>query len=514
MAGRKDREPHRDPAGVVPGPPFADASHLGPRRAWAVWVAITLAASAAAYVGYSQTRRVGDVASLPPLPDLSQQSPALRAHLSEADRAARAQPTSADAVAALCLAYHADMFYDQAQRCYLVAEAVGGASWRWTYYRALAQGEGGDAEGMVAGLRRVTTAAPDFGPAWWRLGDAEFKAGRYDRAAEAWRRVVPLTDTAPRATAGVGSPARVPVAPMSAYATLGLARLALVRGDADRARELLEGLTTSAPRFGPAFRLLGDAYAALKRPDDAARVTRIADRSAAFDPYVDPTMDALVRESRSATFLLQQAASTDVSSNAAWREHLIRRALEFDPGNTDALYELATLLRVVQRYDEALEQLGRYRSLVPDDLQVLADIGRCLSGLGRFQEAEGVLRRALEDLDDANTRYDLALVLDRSGRLREAVDEYRRALDRNPNHGNALNNLGVALVRQGRLDEAALQFERLVAADPDNADAHTNLGVVALTQGARERAAREFRTALSLRPDHALALEGLRKLDP
>ena len=222
-------------------------------------------------------------------------------------------------------------------------------------------------------------------------------------------------------------------------------------------------------------------------------------------------IDALARESRSSTFLLQQASTADLDTNAAWREYLVRRAVELDPANTDALNDLASMLRVLRRYDEALDLLERYRHLVPGDFQALADIGKCLSGLQRFAEAESVLRRALEGLDDANMHFDLGVALDRQGRLPEAIAEYQRALERNPNHKDALNYLGVSFVRQGRLAEAAGHFERLIATDPDNADAHTNLGVVFLTQGAHDLADREFRAALQLHPDHALAREGLRK---
>ena len=414
-------------------------------------------------------------------------------------------------VGSLGLAYHADMFYDQAQRGYAIAEELRGASWRWTYYRALAQGARGDADGLAAGLRQVVAAAPGFSPAWWQLGEADFKAGHYDRAGEAWRRVLLLPEPA-RPTATAGSPTRIASAPIAAYASLGLARLAILQGDADGARKVLESVTARAPGFGPAFRLLGSAYAALNRPTEAARAIRIADRSSGYDPYVDPMIDALARESRSSTFLLQQAASADLSTNAAWREHLIRRALEFDPDNADALYELAAMLRVLRRYDEALALLERHRRLEPGDFQVLADIGRCLSGLHRFAEAESVLRRALERFDDANTHYELGFVLDRVGRVAEAVAEYQRALGRNPTHKDAINNLGVDFAREGRLDQAIRQFERLVVIDPDNADAHTNLGAILLTQGADARAEREFAAALDISPDHALAREGMRKL--
>ena len=473
---------------------------------------VTVLAGILLYVGYSQAISLKYRNRLPALPDLSNQPQAIRTHLTEADRTARAQATSAEAVGALALAYHADMFYNEAERSYAVAEELSGGAWRWTYYRAMVHDARGDAAALAAGLQRVVQRAPEFSQAWWRLGEVEFKAGHYDAAERAWRRVLSLPEPA-RTTPAAGSPLRAAAAPISAYAAVDLARLAILQGNPNSARELLEGVTERAQAFGPAYRVLGTAYEALGRSEDAKRSIRVADRSAVYDPYFDPMIDALVRESRSSTFLLQQAASADITTNGAWREYLIRRALEFDPANSDALYELASMLRVLRRYGEALALLERHERTAPGDFQVLADIGRCLSGLQRFAEAEAVLRRALAAQDDANTRYDLGFVLDRTGRLKDAVAEYQRALDHNPNHRDALNNLGVALARQNRFGPAALQFERLVAVDPDNADAHTNLGAILLTEGSRDRAAREFRTALQLNPDHALAREALRKLE-
>ena len=458
-------------------------------------------------------------ARLPALPELSGEPTALRAHLEAADRAARDRPTSAEAVGALGLAYHADLFLDHADRAYSAAEALGGGGWRWTYYRALAAGTRGDTGALTDGLRRVVDAAPDFGPAWWRLGEAEFKAGRYDGATEAWRRALSPEEPAPAAdpaltaeptATGVAEPApRAPGAPLSAYAALGLARIALVQGEANGAVRVLEDATAAAPGFGPAFRLLGDAYATVGRTADAARALRTADRLPQYEAYLDPLAEALVRESRSTTFLLQQAATADLTTNAPWREYLIRRALEFDPDHPVALAELATTFRLLRRYEEALALLERRRRERPDDFGVLADIGRCLSALGRYGEAEEMLRRALEGLDNAPTRYELGLALDGAGRSTEAIAEYRRALDRNPNHPGALNNLGVALASLGRMDEAARHFERLLAIDPENAGAHANLGLALAGTGARAEAARSLREALRLDPDHAGALGGL-----
>ena len=449
--------------------------------------------------------------SLPPLPDLSGQSEAVRQHLAEADRAARTEALSPDAVGALGLAYHADLYYGQAVRSYARAEALDPEAWSWTYYRALAHASRGEAERARLALRAVVEAAADSGPAWWRLGDAEFKAGRRDDAARAWRRAMqlPEPDTPPAAAAA----GHAPIAPLSAYAAFGLARLALRDDDPAWAMELLEDATAAAPRFGPAFRLLGDAYAALGRDEDAVRARRRAARSPRHAPYLDPLFHALIDESRSAAFLLQQASTADLTTNAAWREHLVRRALALEPDNADALFDLATMLRVLRRYDEALELLERHRRLFPGDPRVVADIGRCLSGLRRYAAAEPVLRQALEGLDTAETRYDLALVLDRRGRLDEATAEYERALERNPNHVDSLINLGVVHARRGLLRQAVSRFERAVAIDPDHADAHVNLGALLLARGAREEARRAFRAALEIDPAHTGAADGLRRVE-
>jgi tetratricopeptide (TPR) repeat protein len=460
-----------------------------------------------AVAGYRGIREATHRAGLPPLPVFSREPAALRAHIEAADRTARAAPTSAAAVGALGLAYHASLFYDEADRAYAIAEGLDGHP--WAYYRALVHEARGNPDAVAAVLRRVVEDAPDFSPAWWRLGEAEFKLGRREAAVAAWERARALPEPAPATLPN--APVRRAAAPVSAYAALGIARASLADGDAARAAKTLEEVMAGSPAFGPGLRLLGTAYAALGRTGDAERAARRADRLPGFDPYVDPTFVLLARESRSATFLLQQAASADAGTNGAWREYLIRRALELNPDNADALEELGALLRALRRFDEALDVVRRLERLVPGDPRVAGDVGRCLSGLRRYEEAEVQLRTAVERLDDANNRYDLGVVFDRTGRLAEAMEQYRRALVHNPTHRDALNNLGVALARAGRLDDATAQFERLVAADPGNPDAHANLGAMLLSTGRAERAAQEYRAALDIDPGHAVARDALAK---
>jgi tetratricopeptide (TPR) repeat protein len=299
---------------------------------------------------------------------------------------------------------------------------------------------------------------------------------------------------------------------MASYAALGLARVALVRGDAERARQILEPVTSIAREFGPAFRLLGESYTLLGRPADAERAVDHASRLPAYAPYADPLVDALARESRSSTFLLRQAQEADLAANAAWDEYVMRRALEFDPENPDVLFTLGRILRTVGRDGEALEMFQRYQQLVPGDFQALGQIGNCLAALRRFDEAESYLRRALQHLDDAPTHYNLGLVMALVGRPAEAVTEYERALDRDASHVEARSNLAAMLVRQGKLDQAVRQLQRVLAMDPENANAHTNLGLVLAQQGQVDRAVREFREALRISPQQEQAREALATL--
>src|SRR5262245_7387037 len=82
---------------------------------------IVLAAAVVAalmYVGITEVRRLSAIAKLPAVPTFSQPPSAIAEQLRERDQSARADPRSAVQVGALCIAYHANMFYDEADRCY------------------------------------------------------------------------------------------------------------------------------------------------------------------------------------------------------------------------------------------------------------------------------------------------------------------------------------------------------------------------------------------------------------
>jgi tetratricopeptide (TPR) repeat protein len=457
------------------------------------FVAVTMSAGVWTFL---QRRQSAAADRIPPPPAAAAQSKAVAAHLAAKYDAARGEPSSPATVGALCVAYHADMFFDAADRCYALVSELDPSQWRWRYYRALIQAERGGGETLVDNLRRVVNQASDFGPAWQRLGDALFKAGKYDEARDAWERA----SMASASDANQPSPRHVTEVPLPAYANVGLARIALVQGDTTKAREILERVAADAPQFSSALRLLADVYRSLGRQTDADRLVYRANRLQPFAPYLDPMVDDLARESRNSTLLLRVSSEANLAVNAEWAEYLTRRALEFDPDNPEAVVKLGRVLRTIGRNEEALEFFQRYHQMVPGDFLGLAHIGSCLSAMGRYQEAESYLRRAVAGIDDPQTHYNLGLLLSITGRPVDAISEYEKALARDPMHADARLNMATALARQGRMDQASRELTRLVEQDPDNAVALTNLGVVLIQQGKVEQARVQLEAALRADP--------------
>ena len=202
-----------DPGGRIPdlGSRVPDP---GSRKKWAMVVLSGIAISAGVFiVSRWQSSAASD--RLPPPPRLSAQQKVIEDHLHARYAAATDEPSSIAAVGPLCVAYHADMFFDEAERCYQLATTLAPDDWRWTYYRAVIQSERGGGQALVDNLREVVERAPQHGPAWLRLGEAEFKAGRYDEAAAAWQKARGV----PAASPDTASPRHVTEVPLSVYAS-------------------------------------------------------------------------------------------------------------------------------------------------------------------------------------------------------------------------------------------------------------------------------------------------------
>ena len=129
---------------------------------------------------------------------------------------------------------------------------------------------------------------------------------------------------------------------------------------------------------------------------------------------------------------------------------------------------------------------------------------------GDYAAAIPLLRRALNIAPrDPRLRFDLAVALQETGQLNDAILQYGKALESEPRLAEAHNNIGLALQAQGRFEEAATAHQRALSVHPAYPGAHNNHGCALLGSGRPSAAASAFEAAISLAPDYAEAHRNL-----
>lgn len=110
---------------------------------------------------------------------------------------------------------------------------------------------------------------------------------------------------------------------------------------------------------------------------------------------------------------------------------------------------------------------------------------------------------------DTQRLLERAVTAHQHGELEAAARQYRRVLEAEPNHPDALHLLGMIAHQDGDYATAAALIERAVSINPGFAQARTNLGHALLAQGKHAEAAASYRRALALGADPPEARLGL-----
>jgi Tfp pilus assembly protein PilF len=142
----------------------------------------------------------------------------------------------------------------------------------------------------------------------------------------------------------------------------------------------------------------------------------------------------------------------------------------------------------------------------PNSYLAHESLGDVLLRKGHVDEAMAQFQKALEIQPDyLKARNSLGNVFLEKGQVNEAIIQFHKALKIQPDNPMVYNNLGIALAQKGLADEAIIQFRKVLEIQPNYADAHYNLGVVLAQKGRLDEAIVQFRKALTIQPGYANA---------
>ena len=129
-----------------------------------------------------------------------------------------------------------------------------------------------------------------------------------------------------------------------------------------------------------------------------------------------------------------------------------------------------------------------------------------------YKEAISQFRKALDvDPTDPSFHFSLGTAYSLDGQDGPAIDSLKRALHFDPKNSEAHNNLGYIYAKGGRWPEAIAEFKAALA-NPDyrrSYSAHLNLAQAYIQLGNIDSAKEEYRRALEVKPDSEVAHAGL-----
>jgi len=242
----------------------------------------------------------------------------------------------------------------------------------------------------------------------------------------------------------------------------------MMAGRHDDAVRMFENVVQRNPDYLDARLNLGTIYMNLERFEDARKEFLEAVR-------IDST-------SAAACSKLARVYWKEGRRDIAWE--LYTRAIDLDPRNPETYLNLALL---------QLNAGGRAEARKLMERAIDVDPGYALTyyHLGKTYMEEGDMEKALElygkhislDSTALDARFEMAVALDRVGRLEEALRHLLCICEERPDDVGVMNNIGVIYSKRGEFDQAVQTFEKALKVDPNQpgvlvnaARAHYRLG--------------------------------------
>src|ERR1700682_4538415 len=133
---------------------------------------------------------------------------------------------------------------------------------------------------------------------------------------------------------------------------------------------------------------------------------------------------------------------------------------------------------------------------------------------GEYDHAVELYEKSIASQPTAEAHTFLGWTFHFQGKLEEAIEQCKKAIEIDPEFGNPYNDIGAYLIELHRYDEAVSWLERALDAKRYESRhfPHFNLGLAYLAKGIYVRPKTSFEPALRIEPRYRLAQEALAQL--
>lgn len=178
----------------------------------------------------------------------------------------------------------------------------------------------------------------------------------------------------------------------------------------------------------------------------------------------------------------------------------LTKAIQYDPKNFYAFYNLALAYKHQGKWEEAKKAALRAKDLAPNDPRVALLNGNLFSAIGDADLAvEAFKEGQSQNPDDPTLAYNLAMSYYRQGNLPKAIEEFEKSAIKAPTSPIAVlayGHLGAIYYSREDYDRAEFYFRDAVRLKPNDAKYHYNLGLVLWKKNNVEEALRSFQRSL------------------
>jgi len=158
----------------------------------------------------------------------------------------------------------------------------------------------------------------------------------------------------------------------------------------------------------------------------------------------------------------------------------------------------------ITKEEPIIDSETQYRTAIekdPYDADAYYDLGILLDQQNRNNEAELIFRELTKIAgNDSQAYYNLGLALSKQEKIKKAEAAFRKAISIDKNDNNAYNQLGVLLLQQHKLSEAEICYKTAIKIDSKDALSYMGLGLVLYAQNNKKGAEDALNNARRLNP--------------